>query len=250
MRPLAPAPRVEALEPLDRRGTRVRVAFDVPTEGEPLELALEVLERAGVGPGDPIDDALRARLGDADLRWRAREAALAFLAHRPRSRDETRRRLRAKAFPHAVVEDCLDELVGEGLIDDAAFADALVRERLRRNPRGPARLRDELRRRGLAPDAAAAAVARGLDDAGATDTALATETALAWLARRTRERSALAETDAGGGAFGGARRMGGGSPRIAAIRRLTTFLRGRGFGAEAVRAAVAAAEAAARAAPE
>jgi regulatory protein len=235
--------RVVAVEPVDRGRRRVRLILD---QGEPLELALEVVARAGVGAGDPLDDALRARLGDADLRWRARDAALAYLAHRPRSRDETRRRLRAKGFPSGVIEESLDQLMADGLLDDAAFADALVRDRLARNPRGPARLRDELARRGLSRNAAAAAVERGMDTAETSDEALAVETALAWLSRRARERAALAESSAPGGAFGGARRMGGGSPRVMAIRRLSNFLRGRGFGSEAVRAAVAAAERAAR----
>ena len=237
--PPAAACRVVAVEPVDRGRRRVRLILD---QGELLELAREVVARAGVGAGDPLDDALRARLRDDDQRWRAREAALAYLAHRPRSRDETRRRLRAKGFPPSLIEACLDQLVSDGLLDDAAFADALVRDRLARNPRGPARLRDELSRRGLSRDAAAAAVERGMDTAETSDEALAVETALAWLSRRARERSALAEPNAPGGAFGGARRMGGGSPRMMAIRRLSNFLRGRGFGSDAVRAGVAAAE--------
>lgn len=239
----AAARRIVALEPVDRRGRRVRLVLD---EGDPVELALEVVERAGIGAGDPLDEALAAELVDRDLRWRARDAALAYLAHRPRSREETRRRLRAKAFPGEVIDACLDQLVLDGLLDDAAFADALVRDRIRLNPRGPARLRDELGRRGVSREAAAAAVERGFVHAEVSDRALAVECALEWLARRSRERSALTESEPRGGAFGGARRMGGSSPRVAAIRRLTNFLRGRGFGGEAVRAAVAAAEAEAR----
>ena len=68
----APAPRVRALEPLDRRGRRVRVLLDArgenDGENDVLELALEVVECVGLGAGDPVDEALRARLADADLR--------------------------------------------------------------------------------------------------------------------------------------------------------------------------------------
>jgi regulatory protein len=100
-------------------------------------------------------------LVDDDLRWRAREAALAFLAYRPRSRGETQRRLYGK-FPPAIVHACLDQLAAEGLLDDGAFADAFVRDRLLLRPRGPARLRDELRGKGVGGDVAQAAVTRGL----------------------------------------------------------------------------------------
>ncbi len=243
----SPAARVTALDPLDRKGRRVRVILD---QGDPLELALEVVERAGLGASDPVDEALRARLCDDDLRWRTREVALAHLARRPRSREETRRRLRAKNFPAPVIEACLDELVAEALLDDDAFADALIRERLRRTPRGPALIRNELCRRGLTPSAAAAAVTRGLQGTGTSDEALAVEVALRWLkGRGERNRGALAGGDRPARARGSVRRLGHASPRAAAVHRLSTFLRTRGFGAEAVRAGVSAAEAAARADP-
>ena len=180
-----PTPHVTSLEALDRRGRRVRIHLD---DGESLELALEVVERTGLGAGDPLDEALRATLVDADLRWRAREAALTYLAHRPRSRTETRRRLGRRKFPAEVVERCLEELTAKGLLNDDAFADALVRDRLRRSPRGPARLRDELCRRGLSPVAADDAVRRGLRESGTTDEDLAVEAALGWLARRGARR--------------------------------------------------------------
>jgi hypothetical protein len=85
-----------------------------------------------------------------------------------------------------------------------------------------------------------------------SDEALAVAAALRWLrGKGARERDALA------GAAGaspsdrapiGQRWFGrlGATPRAAAIRRLTNFLRGRGFGSDAVRVAIAAAEAEAR----
>jgi len=76
----APAPRVRALEPLDRRGRRERVLLDARGENDVLEHTLKVVRRVGLGAGDPVDEALRTRLADADLRWRACDAALAYLA--------------------------------------------------------------------------------------------------------------------------------------------------------------------------
>lgn len=226
--PLAAARRVVALLPLDRRGRRVRVDLD---DGAALEVALEVLERTGLGRGDPVDEALHARLLDEDLRCRARDAALALLAHRPRSRGEVRRRLWSAGYPPPVVEACLDRLVAEGLLDDRAFADAFVRDRLRLKPKGPARLRDELRARGVDGAVADAAIRDGLAEADASDGSLAVEVALRWLAGRgAREREALASARFG-------------EERDAALRRLVGFLKRRGFGGDAVRSAVTAVDA-------
>jgi regulatory protein len=227
----APARRVAKIAPLDRRGRRVRVELD---DGSALELALEVVERAGVGPGDPVDDEFAARLVDDDLRWRARDTALAFLAHRPRSRGETQRRLHSAGFPGAVIRACLDQLAAERLLDDDALADAFVRGRLHARPRGAARLRDELRGRGVDREVADAAVARGFADVGTSDEAIAVEVALDWLAGRgARNRDALASARFG-------------DERDAALRRLVGFLKRRGFGGDAVRGAVAAVDEALR----
>jgi regulatory protein len=239
----AAARRVAALVAVDRRGRRVRVELesgepfgdtDAPDDRDSLELALEVIERAGLGCGDPVDDALRARLLDDDLRWRARDVALGFLAYRPRSRGEVRRRLKTAAFPPAVIEACLDRLAADGLLDDGAFAAAFVRDRLRLKPKGPARLRDELRKRGVDGTVVETAIRDGLAEAGQTDESIAVSVALRWLnGRGAREREALAS-----GRFGEA--------RDAALHRLIGFLRRRGFGGEAVRSAVAAVDAAVR----
>lgn len=223
--PFPITPRVRAVTPVDRRGRRVRVRLD---DGAELELALEVVERTGLGAGDPVDEPLRARLLDDDLRWRARDVALGFLAHRPRSRDEIRRRLHAAGFPPAVALDCLDRLIAEGLLDDRAFAEAFVRDRLRLRPRGPTRLGHELRGRGVDRDVADSAIERGLAEAGTNADSLAVEVALRWLSRRgAGEREGLASARFG-------------ERRDAALRRLVGFLQRRGFGGDAVRRAVAA----------
>ncbi|MSR35210.1 MAG: regulatory protein RecX [Gemmatimonadetes bacterium] len=221
----SPPPLVASLEPLDRRARRVRVELD---DGTALELALEVIERVGLGPGDAVDAALSKRLLDDDLRWRARETALGFLAYRPRSRGETQRRLLAAAFPAAVVQACLNRLAADGLPDDNRFADAFVRDRLHLKPRGPARLRHELRGKGIDQEVADAAIGRGLANAGVSAESLAVDVALRWLAGRgAREREALASERFG-------------EQRDAALRRLVGFLQRRGFRGEAVRRAIAA----------
>lgn len=89
----------------------------------------------------------RAAVDDPD---RVFAAGLRYLEARPRSVDETRRRLRGAGYQPDLVETVLDRLIEVGLLDDAAFAAAWVESRDRTHPRGERALRQELRRKGLA----------------------------------------------------------------------------------------------------
>jgi regulatory protein len=77
------------------------------------------------------------------------EAAAAFLAVRPRSVAETRRRLRHLGYRHPLVEQVLERLVEMGYLDDEAFAQAWVESRDRARPRGESALRRELALKGV-----------------------------------------------------------------------------------------------------
>lgn len=78
------------------------------------------------------------------------EAAAAFLAVRPRSVVETRRRLRYHGYRHDLVDHVLERLVELGYLDDEAFARAWVESRDRARPRGESALRRELSLKGVA----------------------------------------------------------------------------------------------------
>lgn len=224
----ASAPRIRALAPL--AGERVRVELD---DGSRLEAPVEAVLGEGLSVGDPLDDALRARLTEADLGWRARQAALTLLAVRARSRRELAQRLRRKEFPREIIEACLDDLARLGLLDDAAFARAVIRDRVRLSPRGPGPLLQELRKRGVDDPVADAALERVFTDEDVSVRTLAQDAALGWLRRQSEAvAQALAQesfTD----------------EREKARRRLHGYLARRGFrGNAAVEAMDAAAEAA------
>ena len=78
------------------------------------------------------------------------EAAAAFLAVRPRSVGETRRRLRHLGYPEPLVETVLTRLVEMEYLDDESFARAWVESRDRARPRGEGALRRELALKGVA----------------------------------------------------------------------------------------------------
>jgi regulatory protein len=210
-----PSPRVTRFEPVPGEPERVRVHLD---DDSVLECAREAVAEAGLSTGDPVDPRLRAELGDADLRWRAREAALRLLSHRPRSRSELAGRLRRKDFPGRVVARCLDALEEKGLVDDAAFARAWARDRLRLKPRGRRALLAELRRKGVAAGVAEAAVAEVFEAEDVREDELVVEVALGWL----RRQGPAVRSDLTAPRFS--------DERERARRRLAGYLGRRGFG--------------------
>ena len=218
--------RVAGIQPLDRSGLEVRITLD---DGSSLELATEALERSGFGLGDPLGEDDRARLVDADVHLRARDAALDLIARRPYSRQELRRRLTRRGFARGVVESALVALESQRLVDDGAFAKSFVRDRLRLRPRGKRRLSQELREKGVDAGTIETAVSEVFTEQEVREEALARDAALGWLKRQRPEtRAALFRRDR--------------SPeRERATRRLNGFLARRGFGGETARNALQAA---------
>lgn len=134
----------------------------------------------------------------------AKEACLRLLAVRARSRAELAQRLSAKGFAGDVIEQALNRLAGVGLVDDAEFARQWVRQRHSFSGKGRQALAQELRRKGVAPEAAAAA----LDSVTADDEY---ERATELVRRKLRTLPA-------------------GLDREKAIRRLVGMLARRGYG--------------------
>lgn len=101
------------------------------------------------------------------------EAAAAFMAVRPRSVAEARRRLRRLGYRDVLIEQVIERLLEMGYLDDADFARAWVESRDRARPKGEIALRRELQLKGVAADTVAkvlderAAVAQGNADLGA-----------------------------------------------------------------------------------
>lgn len=224
-------PVVTRVEPLRPRGARVRVHLD---RGEPLEVALEALERLGLGVGDPMPSNRRHHLQDADQDVRVRDAALSLLSHRARTRAELSRRLRGKGFRPARVDACIDRLAARGLLDDSAVASAFVRDRLRHRPRGRTRLAAELRAKGVRGDLAGRVVDTVLEDEGVTEPELARRAAEAWLRRQ------------GAGVVEALGATGRTPEALRARRRLHAYLARRGFGGAALSSALDAATSLAR----
>lgn len=143
--------KVTALEPQMRRPDRWNVALD-GAFAFVLDGAVVVAEGLAVGQELTPEavECLRAAGEEQDLL----AAGLRFLAPRPRSRAEVRRRLlrprpRQQPPDARVVERVLERLETSGLLDDRAFADFWVENRERFSPRSAHALGQELRQRGV-----------------------------------------------------------------------------------------------------
>lgn len=205
-------------------GDRVRLYIDHEDTAR-LEIAADLLLRAGLAAGDDVTDARLTALDEADATYRARDAAVSLLAHRARTRVELRQRLQRKDFSEGVIDDVLAWLEERDYVDDRAFAEAFVRDRLRLRPRGRLGLIRELRRKGVDDAVAEAAIERVMSQESVSETELAVEAAEAW-ARKNRSglRKAVRSKE----------------ERIKARRRLYGHLARRGFVGDAVRSALAA----------
>lgn len=104
-------------------------------------------------------DARRAERAEIEDPAPVLDAAAAFLTVRPRSVDETRRRLRHLGYPVDLVEVVIDRLLAYGYLDDEVFARAWVESRDRARPRGEAALRRELILKGIDRELIAAVLA-------------------------------------------------------------------------------------------
>ena len=219
--PASLMPRISAIRRHPRR-ERVRIFVDGEAELR-AELALDLLLRAGLAVGDPLDDDVLQPLLREDQGFRARDAALHLLAHRARSRAEIRRRLGQRQLEPRVVEDTVAWLVERGYLDDAAFAEAFIRDRLRFRPRGRMALRAELRKKGVDERVAAEALDRVMGEEEVNERDLAVDAARAWARKNaTAVRSAGRSRE----------------DRQRARRRLYGHLARRGFAPDAVRAGV------------
>ena len=145
--------------------------------------AVEAVQR-GLKPGRLLTPADVEDLSQLEELERARNAAVALLAVRPRSRRELTDRLTRKGLPDDVVARVVGDLTDRGYLDDTAFALYWVENRQANRPRGRQALAAELRAKGV--DASAI-------DAAVSPTA-ATEEATALALARRRART-LAEPD-------------------------------------------------------
>lgn len=136
--------RISAIYKQKRRPDRANIFVD----GR-FALSLAVSLVSGMSEGDWLSPEAMAALAREDTEEEAYRRAVQFIAHRPRSRWEVRRRLLRHQVVVDVAEAVLGRLEAEGLVDDEEFARAWVENREQFRPRSHALLRSELRAKGV-----------------------------------------------------------------------------------------------------
>lgn len=101
------------------------------------------------------------------------ERALRLLSFRARSAKELHDRLLEKGEPAAQVEAVMARLLANGLVDDTRYAEARARSGIVGKARSSRRLQQDLARRGVSREVAAAAIQTVLADEGTDEVAVA-----------------------------------------------------------------------------
>jgi regulatory protein len=162
--------RITDLRPTRRDPDRISVDLD-GTFAFALPAQLVSDERLEIG--DALDEERIAALLAADETARATEAALAFLAYRPRSEREVRDRLRRGGYASETIDHVITRLNDWRYLDDADFARRWVENRATHRPRGTRLLQQELRQKGIDRETAREVIAEAELDEVADAEALA-----------------------------------------------------------------------------
>jgi regulatory protein len=158
-RPERPAPEpgeITAIKSQQGDAERVSIFLD----GR-FAFGLPAIEAAGRGlrVGQSLSEEEIQELLAVDEAAKATQAALSFVAHRPRSVREVADRLRQRGFSSQASERAIQRLQEWEYLDDQAFAEFWVANRAEHRPRGSRLLAQELRRKGIDREVADAVLA-------------------------------------------------------------------------------------------
>jgi len=136
---------ITAIKAQKRNRQRVNIHLD----GE-FAFGLSRFVAGWLETGRKLSEAEIKRLQEQDTYEVAFQKALQFISHRPRSIEETRRRLSKKGFSDEVVETTLEKLLDKNYLDDLDFARQWIENRNEFRPRSDRLLAYELRLKGVA----------------------------------------------------------------------------------------------------
>lgn len=136
--------KITALEAQKHNPDRLNVYLD----GE-FAFGLDMNTAVRLRVGQDLSEAEIAELQKTDGVARAFERAVRFLAARPRSVYEVRRKLQEKQTPASAIDTAMERLTALGYVDDLAFARTWVENRQTFRPRSTAALRAELKAKGV-----------------------------------------------------------------------------------------------------
>lgn len=84
--------------------------------------------------------------------WTSYYQALRYIRSRSRSIYEVREKLNRDGYPSLIVDRCISKLLDQGYLNDQIYANSFFHEQLITTNRGPKKIGDELRKRGIKED--------------------------------------------------------------------------------------------------
>lgn len=138
--------RITALSPTKRDPSRISIKVDGKYVGTVPD---DQLDELGIRVGGDWHEELASRVVGAVAFGKALNTAMNILSRRMVSAHMLRRKLRDKDHEDHVIDRVIERLEGVGLIDDEAFAQALISEQMKRKPAGPALLKSKLYEKGI-----------------------------------------------------------------------------------------------------
>jgi regulatory protein len=110
---------------------------------------IATIEHFRLRKGDEVDSILYEKITSFDQTISARRAAQKFLNTRRRTERDVRRKLQQNEIPDEFIDMIIDELKQAKLIDDAAYAQAFIHDRLLTKSVSKGKLALELQAKGI-----------------------------------------------------------------------------------------------------
>jgi regulatory protein len=120
-------------------------------DGRKISCSDEIMVKYGISTGAILEDAAMAAFIMEAQRSAAMDTALRLLSLQQRSRVELSDKLKSKKFDPAVIDVVLNRIAEMGYLNDESFARNRVAE-LAAQGKGPAFIKFELKRKGIAAD--------------------------------------------------------------------------------------------------
>lgn len=109
----------------------------------------DVVVKHSLSVGDRLSPEARHTILQDEARIQAKQRALDYLAHKPRTETEVRRKLRDADTPPDVIDDVVERMYELSYLDDEHYAHEYARSRFANKGYGPVRIRRELVERGI-----------------------------------------------------------------------------------------------------
>lgn len=135
---------ITAMTPQVRNQDRVNIFLD----GR-YAFSLAVAAALGLKIGDTLTEGQIAERQAKDSLEKAKDQAIRYIVQRPRSINEIERYLKRKGYDEPQIEQIINRLKELDLLDDSAFAEYWIEQRLTFKPRSQMALRYELQQKGV-----------------------------------------------------------------------------------------------------